>query len=85
MPRGSLLAVGIANSVVVPAVVIRPILLANCSVNQRLPSGPTAMPHGPLWGVGTGNSMMAPVGVIRPILAAEYSVNQMLPSGPATR
>src|SRR5262245_23129872 len=29
----------------------RPILLANCSPNQRPPSGPAAMPTGPLPGV----------------------------------
>ena len=44
MPKGLLLAVGMGNSVMTPAVVIRPILLPSYSVNQRLPSGPAAMP-----------------------------------------
>ena len=39
IPPESTWAVGIGNSVMTPAVVIRPILLAAFSVNQRLPSG----------------------------------------------
>ena len=34
------------NSVMTPAVVIRPILPASVSVNQSAPSGPLAMPLG---------------------------------------
>jgi hypothetical protein len=54
-----LLAVGIVNSVITPAVVIRPMLLA-FSVNQRLPSGPAAMLPDPLLGTGVANSVMTP-------------------------
>ena len=50
-----------------PAVVIRPILLASSSVNQRLPSGPAAIPAGRCRPVGMGNSVMTPAVVIRPI------------------
>ena len=46
--------VGIGNSLIMPAVVIRPILFAICSVNQRFPSGPTAIDEGPLAAVGIG-------------------------------
>ena len=46
---------GNGNWVIVPVVVIRPIPLTCCSVNQRLPSGPTVMPLTPLWAVGTAN------------------------------
>ena len=67
MPSG-LLAVGIGNSVMTPAVVIRPILLPLLSVNQRLPSGPAVMPRGTASGVGIGNSVTTPAVVIRPIL-----------------
>src|SRR5438445_354443 len=64
-----------------PPVVIRPILPAVPSTNQRFPSGPAAMPSGrPL---GTGNSLTAPAGVIRPIWLARNSVNQRFPSAPA--
>src|SRR5579864_4291676 len=61
LPRlpGECQLVGTRNSPVMPpAGLIRPILLANCSVNQRLPSGPDVMPKGPLPDVGTENSMM---------------------------
>jgi hypothetical protein len=47
-----LLAVGVGNSVMVPPVVILPILLAPCSVNQRLPSAPAAIAYGKLSAVG---------------------------------
>src|SRR5436309_1598017 len=67
-----------------PAGVIRPILPAVDSVNQRAPSGPAAMPPGLLLAVGTVNSVMTPAGVIRPILLPMVSVNQRFPSGPAT-
>jgi hypothetical protein len=54
----------------VPAVVIRPILLAAASVNHRLPSGPATMRAGKLAGVGTTNSVIAPAVLIRPIWLA---------------
>ena len=41
------MAVGIVNSVITPAVVMRPILLS-LSVNHSAPSGPTVMPKGML-------------------------------------
>jgi len=41
-----------------PAVVMRPIWLAPSSVNQRLPSAPTAMSMAPLVDVGIGYSVM---------------------------
>src|SRR2546426_10804076 len=73
-----------------PVGVIRPTLLPQDSVNQRLPSGPAVMPSGlllPLGGQlrlgGRGNSVITPAGVIRPILLPLSSVNQRLPSGPA--
>lgn len=47
------------NSVSMPFTVIRPILLALVSVNQRLPSGPATIPHGELAGVGIGNSVIS--------------------------
>jgi hypothetical protein len=56
MPRGSLSAVGTANSVMTPAVVIRPTLLAENSVNHRFPSGPAVMSLSVLSAVGTMNS-----------------------------
>ena len=68
MPNGPLFAVGVAYSVMAPAVVTRPILPTLSSVNQRLPSGPAAMPYGPLLAVGVRYSVTAPPGVMRPIL-----------------
>ena len=46
IPAGTLSAVGIGNSVIVPLGVIRPILLPLSAVNQRLPSGPAVIPTG---------------------------------------
>ena len=60
IPDGTLLAVGIGNSVTVPDGVIRPILLPVDSVNHRFPSGPAAIPEALAPGVGIGNSMIAP-------------------------
>ena len=37
---------------------IMPMLLAYASVNQRFPSGPSAIPMGPAKGVGMANSAM---------------------------
>src|SRR5271166_4101563 len=58
---GALLAVGMANSVMMPPGVMRPILLPNTgfsSVNQRLPSGPAVIPVGVAFAVGSGNWVM---------------------------
>ena len=41
---GLLVAVGTGNSVMTPAVVIRPTLLPTSSVNHSAPSGPAVMP-----------------------------------------
>ena len=64
-------------------VVIRPILLALFSANQRLPSGPAVIPSGLLLAVGIGNAEKLPLGVMRPMTLPASSVNQRLPSGPA--
>ena len=49
MSCGSLLPeIPLENSVITPAVVMRPILPASASVNQSAPSGPLAMAVGPL-------------------------------------
>src|SRR5438552_1738643 len=84
MPNGKLpvggLAVGTGNSVKVPPVVMRPILLLDDSVNQRAPSGPVVMSSGTLTAVGMSNSVKVPSEVIRPILLPW--VNQRAPSGP---
>src|SRR5207245_7150545 len=61
---------------------IIPILTAENSLNQRLPSGPTVIAAGPELAVGVENSVMAWVaGLISPILPTPVSVNQRLPSG----
>ena len=62
---------------------ISPILLAVCSVNHRLPSGPVATPPGLLELVGTAYSVIAPPVVILAMLFPVSSVNQRLPLGPA--
>src|SRR5207247_1675470 len=73
--------VGSGNSVIAPAVVIRPILLLK-SVNHNAPSHPAVMAKG--WpGLLTVNSVMSPEVVMRPIWLAVYSVNHSAPSGPA--
>ena len=59
-----------------------PILLALCSVNQRLPSGPLVIPRGRQQVEGRANCCILPAGVMRPILFPTGSVNQRLPSGP---
>src|SRR5438874_572241 len=84
MPIGLLKGVGIANSVIAPAGVMRPIRLASYSRNQTLPSGPPVIAIAGLDVGGNGNSVTTPVVVIRPIaLAAKaHSVNHRLPSGP---
>src|SRR5215204_4755194 len=71
------------NSVTVPAGVMRP--MPSLSVNQMLPSGPSAIEFGAAPGaipaVKSGRSV--PAGVIRPI-APDPLVNHRTPSGPAT-
>jgi hypothetical protein len=71
-----------ANSVILPVVVIRPIVALRISVNHRAPSGPAAIPPGSTLGLAIGNSVTAPPVVIRPILLAPISVNHKAPSGP---
>src|SRR6266568_3397609 len=73
----------IGNSVIAPAVVIRPILFA-FSVNQSAPSEPAAIPYGSADTVGIGYSVNTPAVVTRPILLPADSVNQRAPSGPET-
>jgi hypothetical protein len=79
--RGSLAAMGTANSVITPAVVMRPMLLPLRSVNQRLPSAPTVIPSGKLFADGVANSVTAPANVMRPILPVPASPNRNAPSG----
>ena len=45
---------GMANSVMTPSGVMRPMAFVKSSVNHRLPSGPAAMPYGWEFGVGMG-------------------------------
>ena len=80
---GRLPEAGAENSVIIPAGVIRPILFALFSANQRFPSGPRVIPLGTLPPVGMGNSVTTPAGVIRPIWLPVSSVNHRFPSGPA--
>ncbi len=74
--------VGIRNSVITPAGVIRPILFASASVNHTFPSGPAVIPV-VLVTLDKGNSVTNPAGVIRPILLACDSLNHRFPSAPA--
>src|SRR3989442_10404773 len=81
------MVVGMGKRVTGPGGVIRPILLAVDSVNQRLPSGPPVMPPG-LLPMGMGNSKMnAGItglgGVVNPTWLCPGSVNQRLPPAPA--
>ena len=57
---------GSGNSVIAPEVVIRPILLAVNSVNQRCPSGAAMGNWGPLPALGSGNCVSTPSNVMRP-------------------
>src|SRR6266498_3502611 len=59
MSAGPLSTVGMGNSVMAPAVVIRPILLPPNSANQTAPSGPAVIPEGKLVAVGIGSSVIA--------------------------
>src|SRR5580692_3408091 len=71
-------AASVISSTTAPAGVMRPILPAIGSVNQRLPSGPDVMEYG---SPATGNSVTTPAVLARPIMPWP-SVNQMFPSGP---
>ena len=85
IPSGWLLAVGMGNSVTIPAGVNLTTLLPLNSVNQMLPSWPAVIPQGWLLAVGIGYSVVPAVGFVRSNLATLLllaSVNQMLPSGP---
>src|SRR5215813_13829809 len=84
MAMGPLLTVGIGNSVITPAVVMRPMLLL--FTNHSAPSGPVVMPDGALLVPGIGNSVTTPAVVMRPMLlvlgGASGLVNHSAPSGP---
>src|SRR5258706_12994878 len=87
MPSGVLRGVGIGNSVITPAVVMRPILpgtdsLAKPSVYHSAPSGPVVINWGTLGVVGILNSVIAPAVVMRPTVPVLNSVNHSAPSGP---
>jgi hypothetical protein len=77
---GLLPGVGTENSVIAPAVVMRPIL--SLSANQRAPSVPAVIPSGELPDASE-NRVTTPAGVMRPTLSLSSSVNQRFPSGPA--
>src|SRR5688572_8539447 len=82
MPNGYLV-LGVANEVIAPAVVMRPIeprrgLLL---VNHRAPSGPAVISSG-LMMLGCVKMVTAPAVVIRPIESQYEMVNQRAPSGP---
>src|SRR5438105_4047677 len=78
-------ALGAGNSVMAPAVVMRPIALTLTlrSVNHMAPSGPAVIEKGLLPFTSVGNSVIAPVVVILPIFPEPDSVNHRAPSGPA--
>jgi hypothetical protein len=85
MPSGPAPAVGTGNSVIAPAVVMRPILLPAFSQNHSAPSAAGMIPIGRLFGVGVSNSTKLPSpGFNRPILEVPLSQNQRCPSGPYT-
>src|SRR5260370_1307310 len=58
-------------------------LLANSSINHRLPSGPVVISIGWLVAVGMGYSVKLPEGVTLATLLPKNSVNHRFPSGPA--
>src|SRR5205814_5307184 len=80
---GRLLAVGIVNSVRLPAVVRLPIRLPPDSANQRVlvPAGPAVIPAG-VRPAARVNSASAPVVVTRATLSMPGSVIHRAPSGP---
>ena len=73
----------IANSVITPSGVIRPMTPFSVSVNQRFPSGAATMPDGLERDVGSSNSVKRPVDVNRATVLRPGTVTQMFPSGPA--
>src|SRR5450631_695185 len=77
------LGVGTVNSVTIPVVVTRPILLGLGSVNHSAPSPPITMLVGLESVVGMANSVIVPADVIRATEAGGAPWrNQTLPSGP---
>src|SRR5260370_14678403 len=87
MPSAKVRGVGIGNSVITPAVVMRPILpgtdsLAKPSVYHSTPSDPVVINWGTLGVVGILNSVITPAVVMRPMLPVLNSVNHNAPSGP---
>ncbi len=89
---GDPVALGIANSVICPATVMRPTRLPFTtrpsivpfnSMNHSAPSAPVVMSPGPELGRGKSNSVISPAGEMRPILLVLNSENQMLPSAPS--
>ena len=79
---GPLFVVGMENSVITPAVVMRPILFFEVSVNHIAPSGPLVIPSGNAATVGSAYSVTVPLVVVRPTLLMLFSVNHNAPSGP---
>src|SRR5215469_5108229 len=75
---------GTGYSVRSPAVVIRPILLPNSSVNHSAPSGPATIRLGNA-PRASGYSVNAPSRVIRPTFEADRSTNHSAPSGPSAK
>ena len=77
-------AEGSGNSVITPAVVMRPIPLPafEPSANHSAPSGPVVMLPGEL-PLAIENCVITPAVVMRPIWWPLASVNHKLPSGPA--
>jgi hypothetical protein len=60
------------NSVITPLVVMRPMRLPACSVNQRLPSGPTVMLSGRAGSVRPAvKNVATPAGVTRMMASGE--------------
>ena len=85
MPSGPAPGVVSGNSVIAPAVVMRPILLPAFSQNHSAPSGPGMMPIGLAFGVGMSNSVKVPLsGSKRPIFEVPLSQNHRCRSGPYT-
>src|SRR6266567_2576398 len=81
MSKGKVLP-ATGNSVIAPAVVIRPILLALNSVNHSAPSGPTAIRRGSLFVVGMENSLKCPA--IDPAHAGEAAKAKVMAVSDAT-
>ena len=89
MPCGR--ASGSSKKLNEPPVVTRPMRLPKSSVNQRAPSGPSAIPYGdrslPGGEPGTGGRsyrVSAPLLEMRPTSSPPNVVNDTPPSGPAT-